>query len=173
LSVEDALNWARQRAPRVYVRLAVGDYHSAGSELSDQFPTWPPDDPPAIRRRRPPEEDWKDRTEADAPILWLVEVWLTPPEFKTGGPFKAAFARWEATVGPLARAAGAEGWDDDEIKSFFAYIGPADGLWVSHHRTAYRLWFSEQATRQRASEQALRRCPAPQGWALEPDARPA
>lgn len=77
------------------------------------------------------------------------------PRFASAGPRRRngrnrteadAAIEWEATVTEVARAAGAQRWDDDEVKRFFADIGPADGAWVSEHETVYRLWFLERAS---------------------------
>jgi hypothetical protein len=73
LTLDDALAWARERAPRVEVRLTGfnANSYSAGSE-----PTSAPaiETAPRIVRRRPAGWEFLDRTEAADPIAWDVVI---------------------------------------------------------------------------------------------------
>jgi hypothetical protein len=41
-AIEDGIEWARERASRVLVRIGHSGYYSAGREPSLKFPPWPP-----------------------------------------------------------------------------------------------------------------------------------
>ena len=53
---------------------ALGVHDSAGAEHPPGVPRWPPDDVPVLERRRIPEDRRLDRTDADPPIAWRVDV---------------------------------------------------------------------------------------------------
>ena len=99
---------------------------------------------------------------------------LEPPDLGVTDP-----GRVEA----IARAAGADGWDDEELQGFERDIeaavrrappGVEEVGWFSTHRRAYRLRFTESApTRERAAAQALGRCAVPDGWSADASAAPA
>jgi hypothetical protein len=74
-SLEEALQWARQRAPRVLVRLWDTDYFSAGEINPDpeRFSPLPPDALTA-GPRRPRGLEALDNTEKDPPVLWDVRL---------------------------------------------------------------------------------------------------
>jgi hypothetical protein len=124
--LEEALSWAGERAARVIVRLSgvPAGYHSAGrlpaSLAGMDLGPLPP--VAAIgRRKRPAGWEFLDRTAADPPILWDVEV-----EIFSGSDLdvEAIAARWgeelsqDPTVtllqcgrGPLDEAStGGSGW---------------------------------------------------------------
>ena len=73
LSLDAALVWARERAPRVEVRLSGFDAtsYSAGSEPTASPPI---ETAGQIVRRRPAGWEFLDRTEADDPIAWDVVI---------------------------------------------------------------------------------------------------
>lgn len=73
LSLDAAIAWGRERAPRVEVRLSGFDAgsFSAGSEPTSAPPI---DTAPRLVRRRPAGWEFLDRTEADDPIAWDVVV---------------------------------------------------------------------------------------------------
>ena len=173
LSIDAAIAWGRARADRVYVRLGDDDViYAAGAEPS-QHPRWPPPGLPELVRRRPAAERWKDRTDADGPIAWSVDVMLEPPDLGVTDPGR---------VEVVAQAAGADGWDDEELQGFERDIeaavrrappGVEEVGWFSTHRRAYRLRFTESApTRERAAAQALGRCAVPDGWSADASATP-
>jgi hypothetical protein len=73
LTLDDAVAWARERAPRVEVRL-IGfnaNSYSAGSEPTSAPPI---ETAPRIVRRRAAGWEFLDRTEADEPIAWDVVI---------------------------------------------------------------------------------------------------
>jgi hypothetical protein len=76
-SVDEALAWARGRAPAVLIRLWDSDYFSAGERNPDpaRYEEWPPSDLD-VRPRRPHGLQALDNTESDPPVLW--DVRLTP-----------------------------------------------------------------------------------------------
>jgi hypothetical protein len=104
LPVEEAIAWGRARAERVYLRFGRSGYYSAGARKSREFPAWPPPDLPPLARRRPPGEEWRDRTEADEPIPWRVDVHLIPPDWAT-----AELARERAVHAPTQASAIEQG----------------------------------------------------------------
>ena len=173
LPVDEAIAWGRARAERINIRLGTGDYHSAGAEHSRAYPRWPPPDLPPLVERRPPEEAWKDRGASDEPIAWRAAVWLTPPW--TSEDAAATRASWELTVSEVASAAGADRWDGEEMAGFLEDLAQASRetagasiSWASYHRPSYRIWFCERAASAAlASEQARRRCCAPENWDVE------
>lgn len=162
------------RAERINIRLGTGDYHSASAEHSRAYPRWPPPDLPPLVERRPPGEAWKDRVASDEPTAWRAAVWLTPPW--TSEDAAATRASWELTVSEVASAAGADRWGGDEMAGFLEDLAQASRetagasiSWASYHRPSYRIWFCERAASAAlASEQARRRCRAPENWDVEP-----
>ncbi len=177
LTVDEAIAWGRARARRVQVRLGSGGYHSAGVEPSPGCPPWPPADLPPLVRRRTPEQAWKDRSEADSPIEWAVDVWLTPSRLDP-----AELPSMDRAVAAAARSAGASGWDRAELDGHLADIeaarrkaGPDEDVgWFSYHRPAYRVRLQVgAATHARAIAEVLRRYPPPDGLAVSATAAPA
>jgi hypothetical protein len=175
LPIDEAIAWGRERADKVYVTLGWEGRYWAGAGPSDEYPAWPPEDLPRPVRRRPRGEEWKDRTDADEPIRWAVSAWLR----LAGGSMPGRDRDGE--VAAIAERCGAEGWDADELDGALADVerarraarGSESYSWFSYHRGAYRLQFAENApTRERAIEQARRRCGTPDGWAVEFDAEP-
>lgn len=180
LSVEEAIAWGRARAEWVYLRFGRSDYYSAGARKSREFAPWPPPDLPPLVRRRPPGEEWRDRTEADEPIPWRVDVHLTPPDWNTP-QLADERARWEATVADIAAEAGADGWDGDQIEGFFADIeaararsgGAEEFAWMTRYSPCFDLHLVVDApTQVIAIEQGQARCSTPEGWTMGASARP-
>ena len=171
LPIEEALAWARARADRVCVEI-VSTRYSAGARPLDDYPAWPPPDLPALVRRRPPGEEWRDRTDEDAPIAWAVVAWVE----RTDGSIPRR-ADWDPAIAALAARAGADGWDTEELDASIAAMeralrrakpGEAVG-WFSYGHAAYRLRFTVEApTRARALEAIRRRCVPPDGLTLTP-----
>ncbi len=117
LTLEQALIWARARAPEVQIRYGRGDYHSAGESNPSGLPEWPPADlPTRLIRRRPPEQVWRERNEGDPPIEWRVELLLLPSHPEHMQTTK----RWEAErhVEAAAASIGASHWDAEPLDSF-------------------------------------------------------
>ena len=73
LTLDDAVAWARERAPRIEVRLTGfnANSYSAGSE---PIAAPPIETAPRIVRRRPTGWEFLNRTEADDPIAWVVVI---------------------------------------------------------------------------------------------------
>jgi len=140
LPLADAIAWGRARADRVLVRIGYAP-HVPASEVEGL----------ALAPRRVPDEAWKDRTEADPPITWDVQVLLSPPD---------PFADDSAVVAALASAAGAA-WDADELEAWRAES--RDGGWVSEHSPSYRLRFRVDASTAAGAEAAVP-VDAPAGW---------
>ena len=175
LPIDEALAWGRARAGQVSVEIHHERY-SAGAVPFADLPPWPPHGSPALVRRRPPGEEWRDRTDDDAPIAWAVVAWLG----RTDGAIPER-AEFDAEVGALAARAGAEGWDTKELDEAIAAkeralrrAGPGGEVgWTTYGHNAYRLRFTvEAATRARALEAIRRRCVAPDGLTLALEARP-
>jgi hypothetical protein len=180
LTAEEAIAWGRARADRVYIRLGRSGSYSAGARKSREFPAWPPPDLPPLVRRRPPEEEWRDRTEADDPIPWRVDVHLVPPNWDTA-ELADERARWEATVAAVAAVAGADGWDGDQIEGHFADYeaararsgGAEEFGWASYYHPCFDVHLTVHApTQVSAIEQGLARCSVPEGWTIGASARP-
>jgi hypothetical protein len=176
LPIEDALAWARARADYVCVEIVYTRYSAGAKPLSD-YPEWPPHDLPALVRRRPPGEEWRDRTDDDAPIAWAVVAWVERADCSV--PERAD---WDGAVAALAAQAGADSWDTEELDASIAAMeralrrakpGEAAG-WVSWGHAAYRLRFTVKApTRARALEAIRRRCVPPDGLTLTLEAEPS
>jgi len=98
VTLAEGLRWARERADDVRVR--IGDeLFSAGTAAIEGLAVLA--DGLVVERRRPVSEEWRDRTDADEPIGWQVEVDLTPPRHAPGAP------EWDAVVAEIAnRVAG-------------------------------------------------------------------
>jgi hypothetical protein len=180
LTAEEAIAWGRARAGSVYIRFGRSGYYSAGARQSSEFPPWPPPDLPPLVRRRPPGEEWRDRTEADDPIPWRVDVHLAPPDWNTE-ELAGERAQWEKIVAAVAAESGADGWDADQIDGFFADLaaararsgGAEEFAWMSRHNPCFDLHLSVQAPTQAiAIEQGLARSSVPEGWTMGASARP-
>ena len=128
-------------------------------------------------RRRPPGEEWRDRTDDDAPIAWAVVAWVERADRSI--PERAD---WDGAVATLAAQAGADSWDTEELDASIAAMeralrrakpGEAAG-WFSYGHAAYRLRFTVEApTRARALEAIRRRCVPPDGLTLTLEAEPS
>ncbi len=80
LTADEAIAWGRERAVVVLLRLADGDEHfSAGDENPRREREWPPPEPEPVARRRPPGQEWRERTAADAPVAWAVDLVVHVP----------------------------------------------------------------------------------------------
>lgn len=88
-SLEEALEWARGRAPVVLVRLWDTDYFSAGERNPDpeSFPALPSEVLNAASRR-PRGLEALDNTEQDPPVLW--DLRLRAPDGADADAFRAA-----------------------------------------------------------------------------------
>jgi hypothetical protein len=95
--IEDALDWARQRAEVVLVRLFDSDYYSAGSRNPDPgaLPDW--DDNTVVRRRRPRGLEMLDNTESDPPVAWDLRFY---PGARVDHDAFAAFVQRDSRVVP-------------------------------------------------------------------------
>lgn len=126
LTLEQALIWARARAPEVQIRFGRGEYHSAGEINPSGLPQWPPADLPArLVRRRPPEQLWRERSEGDPPVEWRVELLLSPPN----ADHMATAKRWaaEELIEECSRAAAASHWDAAPLDEYLERGTDADG----------------------------------------------
>jgi hypothetical protein len=103
-SFEEALEWARARAPDVVVSFGSGERYSAGEEPDPEFPPLPDRVGPFVPRRDP-EFAYMDRTEADPAVLWDVSLSFALRDAPLGD-FAARFA---AAVRADPRVADAEG----------------------------------------------------------------
>jgi hypothetical protein len=168
LTLEQALNWARARAPEVQIRFGRGDYHSAGESNPAGLPEWPaPDVPARLIRRRPPEQSWRERSEGDPPIEWRVELLLLPSHPEHMQTTK----RWEAErqVDAVAASVGASHWDAEPLDAFLESDGhsetPNIGL-AGLYPPAFRLHLNVfAATSPQAEERAQARLTKlPPGW---------
>ena len=168
LTLEQALIWARARAPEVQIRYGRGDYHSAGESNPTGLPEWPPEGlPTRLVRRRPPEQLWRERSEGDPPIQWRVELLLTP----THPEHMQTTKRWEAErqVEAAASSVGATHWDAEPLDSFLESGDRGDtpniGL-AGLYPPAFRLHLQVfAATSSQAEERARSRLPQlPHGW---------
>jgi hypothetical protein len=106
-----ALAWAGEGATRIDVELEGERYSATGGSHLDPLP-------PAVieraarGRRRLPGEEWRDRTAADPPIEWLVDLQLHPGEIERDGPVRA---QQEAMVAAAVEALRAGRYRDVEI----------------------------------------------------------
>jgi hypothetical protein len=176
LTLEQALIWARSRAPEVQIRYGRGGFHSAGELNPDELPAWPPRDLPArLIRRRPPEQGWRERSEGDPPVEWRIELLLTPPNVQHMRTAK----RWEAerVVEEAAEAVGAPRWDAEPLDAFLDANGHPDvpniGL-AGLYPPAFRLHCQAFASTSPHAEQRLQaRLPRlPNGWLARATAFP-
>ena len=87
--LEEALEWARERAPVVLIRLWDSDYFSAGERNPEpgRFQEWPAEGI-GVRRRRPRGLGALDNTEGDPPVAW--DVRLTADPAVDQGAFRSA-----------------------------------------------------------------------------------
>jgi hypothetical protein len=110
-SVDEAIAWGRERAPKVWIRMADGDDYYAGGEAHDKDAArWPPAGLSVPRRRRPKGQEWRDRSRFDPPIRWLVEVRANPPSGTHVGEA-------DAVVAAAAELAGAVGWHRGDLEA--------------------------------------------------------
>jgi len=175
LTLEQALIWARARAPEVQIRFGRGDYHSAGELNPGGLPLWPPPDLPArLVRRRPPEQGWRERSEGDPPVEWRIELLVGPPNVDHMRTAK----RWEAEriIEELAGAAGATQWDAEPLDAYLEGVHietPSIGL-AGPNPPAFRLHLRTFASTSRQAEESARgRLPKlPPGWSVRATAFP-
>ncbi len=176
LTLDQALIWARSRAPEVQIRYGRGEYHSAGESNPSHLPEWPPADlPKRLIRRRPPEQGWRERSEGDPPIEWRLELLLMPSHPEHMQTTK----RWEAErqVEAAAAALGASHWDPEPLEAWLESGGQADapniGL-AGLYPPGFRLHMSVfAATSTQAEARAASRLPQlPQGWRVRATAFP-
>jgi hypothetical protein len=177
LRLDEALTWARARAPEVQIRYGRGDYHSAGEINPAGLPEWPsPDMPARLIRRRPPEQAWRERSEGDPPVEWRVELLLVPPNVD----HMATAKRWaaEEIVEDAARSAGAIRWDAAPLDAYLEQGSdaqtPSIGL-AGANPPAFRihLW-GFASTSVQAEESARGRLPKlPPGWSVRATAYPS
>lgn len=170
LPLPEALAWARERADQVCVELGDHRRFSAGAKPLPDFPAWPPDDLPEPVRRRPPGQEWRDRTEADAPIDWTVTAWIARADGRLGED--------DELIRALAERAGAVRWDRKGLDGVLADMPQARGDeavgWFSYHRPAYRLVFTAGApTADQAQALVSGRLDLPAGWVAELETAPA
>jgi hypothetical protein len=176
LTLEQALSWARARAPEVQIRCGRGDYHSAGEVNPSGLPEWPPPDAPErFTRRRPPEQGWRERGEGDPPVEWRIELLLAPPN----PDHMRTTKRWEAEriVEQAAGAAGADQWDAEPLDAHLddgETVAPPNIGLAGPHPPAFRLHLQVFAsTSPQAEESARNRLPKlPPGWAVRVTAYP-
>ena len=176
LTLEQALIWARARAPEVQIRYGRVGYHSAGEINPSGLPAWPPRDLPArLLRRRPPEQGWRERSEGDPPVEWRIELLLMPPNPEHMRTTK----RWEAErqVEAAAAAVGASHWDPEPLDSFLDSDGHVEGPNIGLAGLcppAFRLHLEIFAsTSPQAEERARGRLPKlPAGWRVRATAFP-
>ncbi|MGD0197841.1 MAG: hypothetical protein ABSC56_08055 [Solirubrobacteraceae bacterium] len=176
LTLDQALIWARARAPQVQIRYGRGEYHSAGETNPTGLPVWPPADLPArLVRRRPPEQGWRERSEGDPPVEWRIELLLAPPN----PDHMRTAKRWEAEsiVERAAGEAGATQWDAEPLDAYLDGAGHADlpsiGL-AGAYPPAFRLHLRAfAATSPQAEESARGRlAKLPPGWSVRATAYP-
>ena len=77
LDLESALAWALERSENVIVSIDRQSW-SAGAEADGNCAPWPPEELPPARRRRRAGFEWMDRPETAKPVVWPVEVTITP-----------------------------------------------------------------------------------------------
>ena len=96
-TLEDALEWARERAEVVLIRLFDSDCYSAGSRNPDPdvLPDW--DEDTVVRRRRPRGHEMLDNTESDPPVLWDVRFY---PGVMVDGDAFAAYVQQDSRTAP-------------------------------------------------------------------------
>ena len=148
LSADEAIAWARARAARVRIRLGDGEYYAAGAETKPDEPIWPPAHLPPLVRRRPESERWKDRSEADPPIEWVVPLQVVPPRLP------ASSEDIDRARRVAAEAAGAE--PPKPLGKGTGYE-PVEGV---PFRVSAR-------TRKESIAVAVGRCPVPEGWTAD------
>jgi hypothetical protein len=169
LTADEAIAWGLERADEVEIRTADGDYHSAGPVDVHSYPTWAPDGP--IRRRRRAGDEWRDRIEHDPAVPWLVLLDLLAP-ISASRPEANAFAEQAAARLGAPPPAPAPDWQDLEGMTFLLWGGDraGPGPWQG---PGYRIELELPApTARRAMEEAVRRCGAPDGWAVSAYAKP-
>jgi hypothetical protein len=174
LTLEQALIWARTRAPEVQIRYGRGDFYSAGEINPGHLPEWPPPDlPMRLIRRRPPEQGWRERGEGDPPVGWRLELLLWPPNVEHMRTAK----RWEAEriVEEAAAVIGATRWDAEPLNTYLdggtaAANEGRGGLIPPAFRLHCEIF---AATSPQAEERAKARLPQlPHGWQVRATAFP-
>jgi hypothetical protein len=147
LSAGEAIAWARARAARVLIRLGDGGYYAAGEKAGPDEPIWPPANLPPLVRRRPESERWKDRSETDPPIEWVVPLLVVPPRFP------ASSEDIDEAMRVAAEAAGVE---------------PPRPLGETGYEPGEGVPFRVLArTRNEAVAIAAAQCPVPEGWTAD------
>ena len=177
LTLDQALIWAKARAPEVQIRYGRGDFHSAGDLNPAALPQWPPADfTGKLVRRRPPEQGWRERSEGDPPVEWRLELLLMPPDIEHMQTAK----RWTAEhfVEEAAARVGAGTWDAEPLDAYLDGSGgpglPNIGMAVTSP-PGFRLHFQVFAsTSPQAEERAITRLgKLPAGWRARATAFPA
>jgi hypothetical protein len=151
LTAEQAIEWGRARAGRVLIRLGDSDYYSVGVEAEAGKPTWPPADLPPLVRRRPESERWKDRTDADAAIEWVVPLTVDPPRLP------APMEDIDRATRMAAEAAGVKPPKRRRRRRRGAYFETVEGV----------PFCVVARTREEAVATAMGRCPVPDGWSAQ------
>lgn len=177
LSLLEALDWARERADRIVVRIGYGPSYAIGF-ADDELRAWPDGGLPEPERRRVPDEAWKDRTEADLDATWRADVALAPPAPSGGESDDVRLTEWDRAVADVAAVMGAT-WSADRIDGWFADARAAErearrsptgeAGWSTSYARSYRLELSVRAptaARARTAGEAL--VPTlPDGWTAE------
>jgi hypothetical protein len=169
LTAGEAIAWGREHADEVLIRLGEGGYHSAGTVNPHGAPAWTHDGP--IAPRRLAGDEWRDRSERDPPVPWLVilDLWASLPASEADAE---AFAeRAAARLGALHPVPAPDSQDLDGMTLLLSdgdNAGP--GPWQG---SSYRIELELAApTARMAMVEAVRRCAAPDGWAVSAYARP-
>jgi hypothetical protein len=172
-SADEAIAWGRQRASEVWIRLFDRNwYYAAGTSHPQDAPRWPPADLPDLgRRRRFKGEEWRDRTEFDAPIAWLVEVRVHPP-------FGTAPEEADAVVAAAAARAGALRWyrgeQEGDLTDKAVLPGEPHPPKVTSMAIAYAVEVEvTRATAKQAMREARNLCDFPARWPPYCVTRPA
>ena len=162
LTAEEAIAWGRARGDVVLMRLADGqEYLSAGDKHPAEFGRWPPPEP--VVRRRPAGQQWRDRTDTDAPVVWAVDLVLAVPLDTPVGEHAAA-VRVRARRG-LPRVSPAE-------------VLRVDLTHGNHHgytfpQVPHRVELDVEAPTARvAAQRAVELFVAPDSWTVEAWVRP-
>ena len=158
-------------------------HYSAGAEHPPDAPRWPPPDLGPLVRRRHPDDRWRDRTDADDPIRWRVDVVLVPPRAheRTLGELRELRDPWAADAARIAASAGAVGWDAEQLDRFIADVDAAHARsggelagWSTYGSATLRLELRvDAANAEHARAEAAKRLSMPPGWRSEATAEPA